>query len=249
MANSFTRTHVIVGVAAALFFSLVLRRRRRRKEIKAPEHNVYPQVVVIFSGKRKSGKDYLCERLMLHLQRLYEAQHQDSRCPAVKLGRLSGPLKKAYADEHNLDFQELLSDGPYKEKYRKDMIAWGEARRKLDPGYFPRLVMAQTRPMPHILIISDARRTSDLAFFRDDHRWKCIAVRVEATDRTRAGRGWKFKEGVDDVESERGLDGRCDWDIIVNNDIGDGSDHIGRIAAEVFGGSSGVMEQVAEFRS
>ena len=54
---------------------------------------------------------------------------------------------------------------------------------------------------------------------------------------------------MDDVESERGLDGRCDWDIIVNNDIGDGSDHIGRIAAEVFGGSSGVIEQVAEFRS
>lgn len=36
----------------------------------------------------------------------------------------------------NLDFKELLSDGPYKEKYRKDMITWSDEVRARKYGYF-----------------------------------------------------------------------------------------------------------------
>ena len=64
-----------------------------------------------------------------------------------------------------LPLKELLSDGPYKEKYRADMIVWGERKRNEDPGYFARLVVDKcTAP---VLIISDARRPTDLAFFQD----------------------------------------------------------------------------------
>jgi phosphomevalonate kinase len=87
-------------------------------------------MVVVVSGKRKVGKDFLCERLLALLG------------PATaEIGRLSAPLKQAYALEHGLDYEELLTDGPYKEKYRKDMIAWGERRREKDPGFFAQLVM------------------------------------------------------------------------------------------------------------
>lgn len=93
-------------------------------------------VVVVVSGKRKVGKDFVCERLLEQLG------------PATaEIGRLSAPLKKAYALEHGLDYEELLTDGPYKEKYRRDMIAWGEQRREKDPGFFARLVMRDvTKP-------------------------------------------------------------------------------------------------------
>ena len=37
--------------------------------------------------------------------------------------------------EHELDLAELLSASAYKEKYRSDMILWGEQRRNADPGY------------------------------------------------------------------------------------------------------------------
>jgi phosphomevalonate kinase len=212
----------LLGGGAAVVVLYLLHRRRR-----ALTACTTPRIVIVFSGKRKSGKDYLCERL----EKFFGADKAASPggAPQAAIGRLSGPLKKAYADEHNLNFKELLSDGPYKEKYRKDMIAWGVARRTADPGYFPRLVLAQTRPMPPILIISDARRATDLAFFKDDPRWKCLSVRVMATEETRAGRGWKFTPGVDDVDSETGLDGRADWDIVINNNQGDGSRHIERI--------------------
>lgn len=31
---------------------------------------------------------------------------------------------------------QLLSDGEYKEKYRLEMIKWGEDKRREDNGYF-----------------------------------------------------------------------------------------------------------------
>lgn len=41
----------------------------------------------------------------------------------------------------NLDLKELLSDGPLKEKYRKDMITWSDEVRAKDYGYFCRVAM------------------------------------------------------------------------------------------------------------
>ncbi|GAB5362063.1 hypothetical protein AAMO2058_000766300 [Amorphochlora amoebiformis] len=163
------------------------------------------QVVVIFSGKRKSGKDYVTNLL---LQRLGEG--------TAEIGRLSAPLKKAYAVEHKLDYKKLLSDGPYKEQYRKDMIKWGELRRDKDPGYFARMVVEDAKKS--ILIISDARRPTDLEFFQNQLKEiEIVTVRVEASEKVRASRGWVYTEGVDNVASECGLDGR-EWDFVIRND-------------------------------
>ena len=47
----------------------------------------------------------------------------------VVILRISGPLKKCYAENHGLDFETLLSAGAYKEKHRLDMIKWSEEIR------------------------------------------------------------------------------------------------------------------------
>ena len=73
--------------------------------------------VILLSGKRKSGKDFVAERLL-------PAMGSD----AVIL-RLSGPLKKCYAEQHDLDYEKLMSSDGYKEKYRRDMIRWSEEIR------------------------------------------------------------------------------------------------------------------------
>ena len=110
------------------------------------------QLAIVFAGKRKSGKDYCSDRLL--------ALIGDE---VAEIGRLSGPLKKAYAEEHDLDYAELLTDSPYKEQHRARMITWGEERRNADAGFFARKVLAaSSKP---ILIISDARRPGDIAFF------------------------------------------------------------------------------------
>ena len=76
--------------------------------------------VILLSGKRKSGKDFVAERLL-------PALGSDDN-DAVIL-RLSGPLKKCYAEQHDLDYAKLMSSDGYKEKYRRDMIRWSEEIR------------------------------------------------------------------------------------------------------------------------
>lgn len=212
--------------------------------------------VVLLSGKRKSGKDYVADLLVSRLD------------PHATIGRLSAPLKKGYAEEHGINYEELLTAGPFKEQHRLKMIAWGEARRKSDPGFFARRMINDicSTSAARILIVSDARRPSDLAFFRDAARASAktaatvafagcdgnitsgsgaggcgartvattnhsktsnvpalegttlLTVRVEASLESRAGRGWKFTAGVDDVASECGLDDVADWDFVLHND-------------------------------
>ena len=49
-------------------------------------------------------------------------------------------------------------------RYRKQMIEWGEAKRNADPGFFCRLATKDaTAP---IWIVTDARRPSDVAYFK-----------------------------------------------------------------------------------
>ncbi|XP_023657176.1 phosphomevalonate kinase isoform X2 [Paramormyrops kingsleyae] len=141
-----------------------------------------PKLILLFSGKRKSGKDYVTHLIQKRLG-------PDACC----ILRLSAPLKLQYAQENGLDYKQLLGSGQYKERYRADMIAWGELRRKSDPGFFCRLVlMGATQP---IWIVSDIRRLSDLQWFRMEYPTQSRSVRVEASDQTRKERGWEFTPG------------------------------------------------------
>lgn len=81
-----------------------------------------PRKILLFSGKRKSGKDHLTDWLLSYLN-----HHRSSggRLSAVVL-KLAGPLKKCYARDQGLDFESLMSSGGYKEDHRLDMIRWSE---------------------------------------------------------------------------------------------------------------------------
>jgi phosphomevalonate kinase len=64
--------------------------------------------IVLLSGKRKSGKDYIGENLAEKFQ-------------AVLL-HLSEPLKLEYARLNQINGEQLLNSSTYKENYRQDMI-------------------------------------------------------------------------------------------------------------------------------
>lgn len=89
------------------------------------------KLVICFSGKRKSGKDYLCKKLASKLE------DQGLR---TEIRGVSFPLKEEYVRLHQekLDIEKLKSDSDYKEKYRKDMADFGERIRNQDSGYFCR---------------------------------------------------------------------------------------------------------------
>ena len=74
-----------------------------------------PNLILVFTGKRKSGKDYSCNRLIEKLNSL-------NKIPIIETLTLSHPLKKLYAQEYNINFEKLLDSSQFKEKYRKDMI-------------------------------------------------------------------------------------------------------------------------------
>lgn len=142
----------------------------------------------------------------------------------VAIVQLSGPLKAEYARTHGLDLAALLSDSAYKEAYRRAMVEWSEALRAEDPGYFARIAVkdAMADRVP-IWIVSDARRQSDLAWFERQfgtHASAVLTVRVTSSDVTRSCRGWVFTPGIDDAETECGLDGNDLWDFLLVNDDG-----------------------------
>ncbi len=97
--------------------------------------------------------------------------------------------------EHNLCYEQLMDASEYKERYREDMIRWGEERRLADADYFCRLTCTAAKPCP-LWVVADARRPSDLAYFRKHYASKVITVRVFADDDTRAARGWTFTKGT-----------------------------------------------------
>ncbi|KAM4013691.1 phosphomevalonate kinase [Anomaloglossus baeobatrachus] len=164
-----------------------------------------PRLVLLFSGKRKSGKDYITERLRESLG--------GDVCAIL---RLSGPLKQQFALERALDFDRLLDASAYKEKYRADMIRWGEEKRNADPGFFCRLIVeGVTQPL---WIVSDTRRRSDVDWFLTMYGDRTQTVRVAASPETRRSRGWVYTPEVDDAESECGLDTGVAYDWILTND-------------------------------
>lgn len=163
-----------------------------------------PRLVLLFSGKRKSGKDFVTEALQSRLG--------GDVCAVL---RLSGPLKEQYAQEHGLNFQRLLDASSYKETYRRNMIVWGEEKRQADPGFFCRKVVeGVSQP---VWLVSDTRRMSDIQWFREAYGAVTQTVRVVASEQSRQQRGWVFTPGVDDGESECGLDNFGDFDWVIEN--------------------------------
>ncbi|XP_043936066.1 phosphomevalonate kinase isoform X2 [Protopterus annectens] len=164
-----------------------------------------PKLVLVVSGKRKSGKDFVTN--------LIQARLGTETCAIL---RLSGPLKQQYAKEHGLDFQLLLGTSEYKEKYRTDMIRWGEEKRNTDPGFFCRIIVQNV--VEPVWVISDARRKSDVEWFQTYYPEVTQTVRITASEEIRKQRGWVFTPGVDDGVSECGLDEGVSFDWIIHND-------------------------------
>lgn len=116
--------------------------------------------------------------------------------------------------DHSLDIQQLMGSSPYKEVYRQDMIVWSETIRSQDPGYFCRLAVSEANSP--IWLISDARRESDMQFFKEEHGSIMLTVRVQSSDEARKERGWVYNKEVDESTSECGLDG-FECHVNINN--------------------------------
>ncbi|CAF0898108.1 unnamed protein product [Brachionus calyciflorus] len=183
------------------------------------EQSIYPNLVLLLSGKRKCGKDYVSNKLAEYFK------NNEKVC--LKLLTISAPLKKAYAKENNLDYEQLLDSSEYKEIYRRKMIEWSDLKREVDPGYFCRLAIEnlfstlyetkETNGKFFIILVTDTRRKTDLEFFSKSFTNRVKTIRVEASESTRIARNWIYTKGVDDVRSECDLDDVKYFDFKIQN--------------------------------
>jgi phosphomevalonate kinase len=79
------------------------------------ENSFKPNVLLIFSGKRKAGKDYVCNLLIDILQK-------NNKEFCITSISISAPLKEEYAKTNNLDYEKLMDSSAYKENFRIKMI-------------------------------------------------------------------------------------------------------------------------------
>ena len=98
--------------------------------------------------------------------------------------------------DNKLDYSKLLDASEYKEKFRADMIQWGEDKRQADPGYFCRIVAESQGSDKPIWLISDCRRRSDVEYFQTNYPGRTFSVRVSADNNVRQSRGWVFTPGI-----------------------------------------------------
>lgn len=65
--------------------------------------------------------------------------------------------------------------------------------------------------------MSDIRRKTDIEFFECEG-YNIKTIRISASEEVRRARGWVYQSGVDDAQSECGLDDFTRWDLTVEND-------------------------------
>ncbi|KYN23251.1 Phosphomevalonate kinase, partial [Trachymyrmex cornetzi] len=178
-----------------------------RDVTKIVNNSTKPERILLFSGKRKSGKDYITDILYNRIG----AQRST-------IIRLSGPIKTHWSKSLGLDINQLLGHGEYKEKHRLEMVKWGEDIRRKDYGYFCRAAIdmynAWDKP---VWIISDIRRKTDIKWFTENFEDACRTVRIVCSQEIRQKRGWVYTPGIDDSETECDLDDINNWDIVLEN--------------------------------
>lgn len=176
------------------------------------------KLVIVLSGKRKSGKD--------HVSTLITNYIGSTRIQHLAVLRIAGPIKKEFARNNKLDFTRLLDSSDYKENFRRAMVDWSERYREREGWncFLKQAIKEQRAKDKAIWILNDARRPCDLEYFEDDPAFantQVIKLKIEATDEARMSRGWKFVNGIDDRETECGLDDYEDWTLVIENNFND----------------------------
>lgn len=178
-----------------------------------------PKLVITLSGKRKSGKDHIANIIVDYLK----VRNKSHLLAVLRIGE---PIKRVYAERHNLRLEKLLDSTAYKEDYRRNMVEWSQDhRRKNGMNCFLQMSIehenAYAKP---IWLLTDARRFCDLEFFESLQQNQkpsmlLFKLRITCDDETRTGRGWTYVEGIDDQETECGLDTFDRWTHKIENNV------------------------------
>jgi len=166
--------------------------------------------IVLVSGKRAAGKDYLTD--LLHSTLL-------STMPPLRVTRcaISDLNKAAYAKEAGVELERLRNDREFKESHRLAMIEYHKQRNQQDPEWCLSQVMAKAiDEEADVLLVSDLRTHEDLVYFQRQAP-QLVILRVDACDEARRVRGWSPDARKDTLHTETDLDTYQGWSACVDN--------------------------------
>lgn len=173
-------------------------------------------IIVLLSGKRYTGKTTFANELIKRWETLSK-----SLIYKMRIHALADKCKEMFANNNSLDYDKLLMNREYKEKYRKDLTIFYRKILEDDPITFEKFVMSDINNDKNnsIHIISDTRILSNITYFESmcSSRYVILKIRLEAKDEIRKMRGW-VKTIYDDEPTETGLDDYSKWDHIISNE-------------------------------
>lgn len=162
-------------------------------------------MIILICGKSMVGKNVISEKL--------ESMICSDKCFIL---RLTEPMIKHYADEKNIDTDDVCKDTKVRDEYKKAVIHWANNIRSKDPHYFCKAACVKARKKL-IWIVGDVKKMADIIYFRHRFGDKVKLVRINCDDKVRAARGWSHEQDLGQLEYE--LENYKKWDLeIYNND-------------------------------
>ena len=166
-----------------------------------------PKVLVLVSGKRGAGKDYISDLLQSIL-----IKQQDIKVHRTALGNMN---KRLYAESVGIDLKRLMSDRAFKESHRIAMIAHHTEKNKQDPEWCVKETLKGA--INHdVMVLSDLRTWEDLEWFKSQNI-PIVTLRIRASDAIRIQRGWDPCPIKDSLNTEVGLDEFVGWTACWDN--------------------------------
>ena len=170
-------------------------------------------MIYLVSGKRAVGKDTFCNIF----KKCFSRRNVD-------LVALADAPKIAFCTDKGLNLQKFMTNRSFKDGYRKEFIEYAELRKLSDKYIWCRKAM-DGKEMYDDLIVSDLRYPIELHFFKKYFKSGFVTIRIEASDKIREERGWKYFPDVDNHVSETGMDD-IEFDFVIKNDVNDDGDVI-----------------------
>ena len=161
--------------------------------------------LIILSWKRYAGKDYIGLVMEKELRKKFN-------CDA-KFIHATTEIKREFAKQEGLDFNELSNDRMYKETYREKMTEFANNQKnKFGECYYDILLknnILDRSTNPTIYIV-DVRYKFEIDYYRILNI-PLVLIRINVDDRIKKKRGWKFDPKIDNDDSETNLDNYHNW--------------------------------------
>ena len=183
------------------------------------QKNKRDEIVLLLSGKRFAGKDFICNKIE---SKLYKNNI------SYKRFNHADQMKRIYCESTGANLELMLKDRKYKEQHRNELTRMYQGLvsnyqnrfRFCQSIYNQILNLEQERNEKYdVILIADFRRKYEEEFYHKHfEKDRVFSIRINPSNQTRMSRGWMFNDRKDNDVTECELDDKRDWDFVFKNE-------------------------------